>query len=473
MALRWPIHRFFHDPISYELYFLAIVVSARYGGTGPGVAAMVMGGLAADYFFVPPSGFSLHQPDNLVGFCMYMLVGSVILKLHHSERQERRRAEEGQATLDAVLEHIPEGVTIADAPDARVRRVSRWGAELGGREPKEFVGLSPEEHRSAWSAGRAGSSVPAKWEDLPLTRAVRKGEVVRDEEWILKRRDGSAIPVLCNAAPIRDTEGHITGGMSVFRDLSQRKELEEKLLEAAKLESLGVLAGGIAHDYNNLLTSIMGYASLLAGSMPEGSLGLASARAVLDAAEAAARLTRQMLAYSGRSRFVIEAVNLTDLVRRNAELIHASAPNVQADFDLSAQLPAVAGDAAQLQQLLINIVMNASEAVGTAGGRVRIGTGAMDLGDADIKTLLGADRAAPGPHVMLEVQDTGAGMDPAILARIFDPFFTTKEMGRGLGLAAVMGIVRGHRGGIKVDTAPGAGTTFRVYLPANLIPAAP
>ena len=371
---------------------------------------------------------------------------------------ERKRAaeeaEEGRRTLEALMENIPEGIAIADAPDARVRMISRHGLEMTGRSAAELAGLAAPEHPAAWQIRRPGRLAPAAASELPLARAVLHGEVTADEEWELSRPDGTAVPILCNAAPIRDRQGRITGGLIAWRDITQRKKLEAKLLEAAKLESLGVLAGGIAHDFNNLLTGVLGNASLLQDDLPPASAAWGYARNIAFAAEQAARLTQQMLAYAGRGRFVIERVNLSEHVRRIAALLHSLAPrNVRLVFNLEPDVPPLDADPAQMQQIVMNLVMNAAEAIGDAPGQVTITTRTEEAGG--------------GLFAALEVADDGCGMDAATLPKIFDPFFTTKFTGRGLGLAAVQGIVRAHKGAITVQSAPGAGTKFRILLPAG------
>jgi signal transduction histidine kinase len=291
--------------------------------------------------------------------------------------------------------------------------------------------------------------------------------LITNEEWLLRRPDGASIPILTDAAPILDGKGRIAGGLTVWRDISHRKEIEDKLRETTKLESLGVLAGGVAHVFNNLLTSIIGYASMLIESAPEGSRNGDSARAILESAQTASALTRQMLAYSGRSRFVLERLNLSEVLDQMTQLLRAAAADmVDVRLDLAGDLPPVEADRAQLEQLVMDLLINAVEAIGGGAGRVSIVTRTVELDEAALRAMVGADRARPGRFVLLEFQDTGCGIDDGALPRIFDPFFTTKFTGRGLGLSAALGIVRGHAGGIKVHSAPGVGTTFRVYLPA-------
>jgi PAS domain S-box-containing protein len=254
----------------------------------------------------------------------------------------------------------------------------------------------------------------------------------------------------------------------IARDVSRRRELERLLLQKDKLESLGLLAGGIAHDFNNLLVGILGNASLALETVSSSNPARAMLKDVVMASETAANLTRQLLAYAGKGRFVVEPVDLSELVRQISNLLLTSIPkHVQLRMELASDLPSVEADTTQLQQLVMNLVINGAEAIGEDGGTVLISTGRQNVDDAYIASALTADSIRPGEYVDLQVHDTGAGMSQDTLDRIFDPFFTTKFTGRGLGLAAVLGIVRGHKGAIKVYSTPGRGTTFKVLFPAS------
>jgi PAS domain S-box-containing protein len=249
---------------------------------------------------------------------------------------------------------------------------------------------------------------------------------------------------------------------------AERRRLELQMQHAQKLESLGVLAGGIAHDFNNLLVGMLGNASLALMDVPPG---LPARRAIEDierAAQRAAELTRQLLAYSGKGRFVIEPVDLSRLVEDMTSLLRAAlSKKAELSLDLRRALPSVEADATQLRQVVMNLLVNASDAIGDEPGTIAIRTGVQRVDALYRATLLDGAQLLDGDHVFVDVADTGTGMDEATLARIFDPFFTTKFTGRGLGLAATLGIVRGHKGAIKVYSEPGRGSTFRVLLPAG------
>jgi len=254
----------------------------------------------------------------------------------------------------------------------------------------------------------------------------------------------------------------------------ERSEMEAQLLKSQKLESLGVLAGGIAHDFNNLLTSVLGYASLLRMQLPAGAVGQDYLKQIDRAGSRAAELCQQMLAYSGRGRFVVEAIALNSLVHEMGQLLGTVISKKSIlKFNLAAELPTILGDATQVRQVVMNLITNASDAIGERSGVITLTTSIID---ADAKYLAALDllrQLTPGRFVYLEVSDTGCGMDEATVARIFEPFYTTKFTGRGLGLAAVQGILRGHRGAIKVYSQVGKGTTFKVLFPAGDGPEVP
>jgi PAS domain S-box-containing protein len=265
-----------------------------------------------------------------------------------------------------------------------------------------------------------------------------------------------------------DVIGHQVG------QFLERKRLEEQIRQAQKLESIGVLAGGVAHDFNNLLTGVMGNASLALETLSPTDPGRPFLEDVVRATENAAHLTRQLLAYAGKGRFIVEAINLSELARELTNLIQTSIPKtVHLRLELADNLPLVESDSSQLQQLIMNLVINGAEAIGEGkDGSMLVITGVQDVDETHIRDTFASGEIHPGKYVFLEVQDTGSGMDEETLAKIFDPFFTTKFSGRGLGLAAAMGIVRGHKGAMKVHSAPGRGTTFKVLLPVAAATAA-
>ncbi len=259
------------------------------------------------------------------------------------------------------------------------------------------------------------------------------------------------------------------------QDVSENREQERekermliKLQETQKLESLGILAGGIAHDFNNLLTGILGNASLLRLDLPRHAESFKLVGEIENEAVRAAELCRQMLAYAGKGRFVLENVDLTALVQESGRLLKLSTNRaISLRYECPASIPPVYGDITQLRQILMNLVINASEAIGSDAGMITLRTGVVGPAARQESKGALAPSGGEGEFVFLEVQDTGCGMDEATASKIFDPFFTTKFTGRGLGLAGVIGIVRGHGGFIEVESEPGKGASFKVFLPRS------
>jgi two-component system cell cycle sensor histidine kinase/response regulator CckA len=261
--------------------------------------------------------------------------------------------------------------------------------------------------------------------------------------------------------------------LSVHRDVTrqrheeeERRKIERKMLDAQKLESLGVLAGGIAHDFNNLLTGIMGNIGLASLHLEPGSEIKPYLSNIEKTSMQAAELCQQMLAYSGKGRLDVRIHDINTLVKEMTHLLQISVhKKVVLTFDQTPDLPPVEADASQIRQVLLNLVINASEAIADRSGTIRVHTGVMRADQAYLKTVHAGADMQEGYYSCLEVSDTGSGMSSETLARIFEPFFTTKFTGRGLGLAAVLGIVKGHQGGLKVYSEPGHGTTFKLLLP--------
>ncbi len=256
--------------------------------------------------------------------------------------------------------------------------------------------------------------------------------------------------------------------VTLARDISERLATERALQQSQKLESLGILAGGIAHDFNNLLTAMMGNLSLAQMKSHPSSPSWPYLDALERSLQRAGDLTRQMLAYSGKGRFVTQTVDLNQTVSEMTHLLSVTiSKDISLRFDLGRDLPPMDADPAQLQQIVMNLVTNASDAIGDHEGVIRLSTRTEELDAARIASDFPSQPVEPGPHLLLEVSDTGCGMDAATQQRIFEPFFTTKVKGRGLGLSAMLGILRGHRAGIRIQSALGKGTTFQIFLPSQ------
>lgn len=244
------------------------------------------------------------------------------------------------------------------------------------------------------------------------------------------------------------------------------REKERQLWHAQKLESLGILAGGLAHDFNNILAAIMGYADLVRRRLPESDPARQDMDVIISAVERAADLTRQMLAYAGKGKFLVETLDLSQIVEDTRKLLEVSVSKKAAlIYNLAADLPSLAADPSQVHQVIVNLVLNGSDALEQNSGTVAISTDTVCA--KDVRSLPADCDPWDGLCVRLRVSDTGCGMDQETLARMFDPFFTTKFTGRGLGLAAVQGIVRSHHGTVDVASQPGKGTTVQVCFPAS------
>lgn len=255
---------------------------------------------------------------------------------------------------------------------------------------------------------------------------------------------------------------------AVLQAQQEAQAIERKLLETQKLESLGVLAGGIAHDFNNLLVAILGNASLALLDLPSNSPAYESIQQIEIAAQRAADLTRQMLAYAGKGRFIVERIDLNAVVKEMTSLLEVSIPkHVAVHYQLTTPLPEVEADVTQIRQVVMNLVVNAAEAIGEQAGAITVTTGIYQVDRSSSANASSLHDLVEGAYVYLAVSDTGTGMTVETQAQIFDPFFTTKFTGRGLGLAAVLGIARGHKGTVKVESEVGHGSTFTFLLPVS------
>jgi two-component system cell cycle sensor histidine kinase/response regulator CckA len=368
----------------------------------------------------------------------------------------RVKTERASAQLAAIVESSEDAIIGKDLNG----NIESWNAgaeKLYGYSQAEILG-----HSMALLLPPERSD-----EEMDILRRTQRGEQVRTMETTRVKKGGETVMISLNVSPIHNLRAEIVGASHIARDISERKEFEYKMHEMQKLETLGVLAGGIAHDFNNLLTSIMGNASLALERVPAGDSGRHFLSEVIKGAERAAALTRQLLAYAGKGQFMIEAVDLSSLAKEISQLVEASIPRkVQLLLELDPKLPFVEGDAGQLQQVIMNLVINGAEAIGEDRGTVIVRTWMQDADDAYLQTAFSNSGLLSGRYVALEVNDTGIGMDAATVTKIFDPFFTTKFTGRGLGLAAVQGIVRSHHGALKVYSTSGVGTSFKILLPA-------
>jgi signal transduction histidine kinase/CheY-like chemotaxis protein len=319
------------------------------------------------------------------------------------------------------------------------------------------------------NAAAEAMGLAANAECRALAGRASCGEPVDAREFVYEAH-GKPIHLQVWASPILTQGACPEGAVMMAADVSESKALEAHIQENQRLESLGVLAGGIAHDFNNLLTGVMGNASMLEGYFPPRSREAKAAGDLIAASQVMAKLTSQMLAYSGRSLLDIRPLDLSAEVGQITNLLHASIPkNVRLNLALGERLPTFDGDSSQVQQVVMNLVINGAEALGCKQGAVEVRTLVRRAEQSELAA--GVTRPVPpgGEYLVLEVHDNGAGMDEKTVVHIFDPFFTTKFTGRGLGLSAVLGIVRAHHGTLMVHSSPGSGSTFRVFFPCSAL----
>jgi PAS domain S-box-containing protein len=379
-----------------------------------------------------------------------------------SDRYQAEQAlRESEERFRLIFQTSPDAISLT-RPDGCIADVNDVFCRISGYSREELIGRS--------TLGLGFWAIPDDRQEV--LRRLQDVGACENLETEFRSRGEALFPALISARPVL-IQG-VPHVLSVIRDISELKQAEEKrlelerrLLHAQKLESLGVLAGGIAHDFNNLLLAMLGNLELALEKLPASSPARDSVEQAVTAANHAADLTRQMLAYSGRGRFVVEPLDINQLVEENAHLFRAAVSrNTSLNVRLQGDLPLVQADAAQVQQVVMNLITNAADAIGEQPGMIRISTGAQVCSEADLARSRIAERPPAGNFVFIEVSDTGAGMDQSTLERLFEPFYTTKVAGRGLGMSAVQGILRGHQGAIFVDSAPGQGTRVRALFPA-------
>jgi PAS domain S-box-containing protein len=387
-----------------------------------------------------------HMPEGpwIIGFG-YDLEG---------ERLARRDVELQQGLIDALFEHIPEGITIADAPDVTIRRVSRFGEAITGRQRASLEQIPADDHPAAWGLFHLDGVTPAAADELPLTRATRAGEVVTDEEWIIRQPDGSEVTILCNAGPIRDASGRITGGLIAWRDITERKRLESDLRAADRAKDEFLAA--VAHELRQPLAACLGAVALM--RMRQSREAGERAHAVLDRQLThMARLIDDLLDTSrvalGTVALATQPLDLRDVVRRACESVQSlvEARRHACTVEVPAEPLTIDADPMRLQQVLGNLITNAAKYT-PPGGTIRV-TASADA------------RAA-----RVVVRDNGVGIPPEMQTRIFDLFTRASADadadGFGIGLAIVRRLVEAHGGTVTVTSdGPGRGSEFVIILP--------
>lgn len=477
-------------------------------GLTPDQLAEMQPAVVATGLFGPPTGTSSdkQQPVEVVvtshhdqpryfqvarvalargGITRLLSVAVDVTKRRHTEAALR----ESEARYRSLFQDSP--VALCEVDVAPVKACyDRWlaaGHEAGPDTLAKCVPLAKVvgvnraalEVFQAKSADDVNAFVDRVWDDASRQTALRawqqlfSGTSVAEAEITYRMPDGQPLTTMVRwhalpgASPkhMHMLVSHIDLTL-MKRSEEERRQFEARMQQVQKLESLGVLAGGIAHDFNNLLVAILGNAELALQELDEKEAVRTSLEAIRKASLRAAELTKQMLAYTGKATIVVHPVHLNELVRNMTQLLGVSvSKRVKLRYELCSKVGPVEADPSQLRQVLINLVTNASEAIGDTDGTITIRTRMQEVEVSELASPYVHETLAPGPYALLEVQDTGAGMNDITKARLFEPFFSTKFMGRGLGLSAVIGIVRGHRGSIQVTSTPGHGTTMRVLLP--------
>ena len=374
---------------------------------------------------------------------------------------------QGEARYRLLLRSVRAAV-IVFGPDRRIRVSNPVGQALLGL-PDEPV-AEGSERDPAWEFVREDGQVMSP-DEHPVSRVVASSAPVWDLLVGVRRPDRPDILwALMNAGPLLDETGNVAEVITTFMDVTTRMKLEDQLRQAQKMEAVGQLAGGITHDFNNILTAILGYASMLKARTPQDDRRRGSIDQILAAGERAAHLTHGLLAFSRKQVIDQRPVDLNIVVHKVETLLERLiGEDIELSTGLADQVLVAMADASQVEQVLMNLATNARDAM-PDGGRLTIATRELEA-DADFAHSHGLVRH--GRHAVITVSDTGVGMSKQIRDRIYEPFFTTKDVGRGtgLGMAIVYGIVRAHNGGISVYSEPGLGTTFHVYLPLVTSPA--
>jgi len=433
---------------------------------------LIQGEVYENLYFISSDSLQLEQHHAAIfnqSIETLRSLGKAEVALNERSR-ELRQSEAALEMLQSIIESMGDGVFVVDETGDMLfcnkasERILGYG----------FLNLPIEDRVRKIGNFLPDAHTPYPVEELPIARAIRGESTDEVEIFIKNDQRPEGVWITSSGRPLRDRSGAIKGGLVVTRDITpqkraveERARMEEQMFRSQKLESLGVLAGGIAHDFNNLLMGVLGNANLAEKEIPADSPLHARIGQISIAARRLADLTNQLLAYSGKGPFAKENLDISDLVREMGELLRPAVSRRAAiEYHFANDLPAIVADGTQIRQIVLNLITNASDAIGEGNGSIDIRTGLLNASGEDLQNTYLADDLKPGLYVYLEVSDTGSGMDEETIAKIFDPFFTTKFTGRGLGLAAVLGIVRRHHGALQVRSVKGHGSRFRVLLPA-------
>ena len=477
---------------SFGLPLVAVEILCR--AKGDGVCRFIMA--PAERIEGHIARYAQHHPELAARIVNYLIPGFFAKRtdqqLLRTNLELERRAQQRVRELSIINEHLERDIVERKRAEAAlsaskelnerlieilpggVMQVNKNGVILSANpEALRILGLQPDDvanHHmkdSEWDVFFEDGT-KAMVADYPVIKAIRSGTPQGPVTLGMRRPKCEVLWAVLRAVPTTDPITHeVNGAVATFFDITERKRFEDKLRHTQKLESLGVLAGGVAHDFNNLLVTILGnasYAKKLAGLEPRmGPL--------LDEIEVGARraaeLTKQMLDYSGQGKFKVETLELQSAVREMAKLLKALIPKqVELHYQFQEGLPPIEADATQIRQVIMNLITNAAESFGDKTGRVVISVSRIYVSESEPEGYT-SYTSGPGTFLCVEVADNGSGMDEDTRRRVFDPFFTTKFKGRGLGMAAALGIIRGHAGAISIESTEGVGTKARVLLPAK------
>jgi PAS domain S-box-containing protein len=466
----------FAQKTPFMLFYLSIMISAWEGGLGPGLLATGLAALAAAFFFFsPPYHLRISDPADVVRLGLFLVEGTLIAlvsttiytarqRAEHNARQAQRHQErliDSERRYRLLVEGVKDhALFLLDSQG----QVATWNA---GAE--QVLGFSAQEVRGQHlRLFSLPADRQARRPEEELAAAVQRGRY-EATGW-RARRGGERFWADLHLAPVVDDGGSPCGFAAVLRDLTQRRQMEEQVCQAQRMEAAGRLAAGVAHDFNNLLAAVLGYNELVLLKLPPDSPLRADLEGIIEIGERTAALTRQLLTFTRRQVVQPRSLDLNAVVATACKLLrHLIGEDVEMVTDLSPAVPPVQADPGQIEQVLVNLAVNARDAMPT-GGRLTIETANVSLGE-------GLDRlpsdAPPGHYVVLGVTDTGCGMSEEVKSHLFEPLFTTKEVGKGtgLGLATVGSIVKEAGGHISVLSEAGRGTSFRIFFPAAEVPA--
>jgi len=381
-------------------------------------------------------------------------------------REQQRQILHSQQWLKSITEHLPEALISID-DEGLVHSFNPSAEQMFEYKASEIIGQN---------VNLLMGDQDAPEHDRYIRRYLDTGEarvIGKSREVEARRKSGKMFPIELQVCEL--LSGQHRYFLATIRDITERRreeaqkrQVEERIERTQRLESLGVLAGGIAHDFNNILSSMLGNAELLRMDLKDlDDEAENSLKNIETGCNHASDLCRQMLAYAGKGKYVIQPVHISELVKGMEQLIRVSIPkSVTMDHSLAADLPIIRADLAQMEQVVLNLLTNAAEAIGDKKGEIHLITAERVMSKSELSAFDDVHEMLPGVYVLIEVRDSGCGIEPGEMEHIFEPFFTTKFAGRGLGMSAILGILRSHGGGIHIDSVVGKGTTVQVLIPA-------